>query len=65
MRFVKMINKITGTEMYVEESRVSEYKAQGHRTTAPKLDDLKREEVDPGPVKELKKAIKRVSKKKV
>ena len=55
---VKMINKITGTDMYVDESRVGEYIALGHRTA---ISDLEKKEPDA----ELKKAIKRVSKKKV
>ena len=57
---VKMINKLTGTEMWVDESRVMEYKALGHLCTAPTIDDLTRE-VD---TSELKKAIKRVASKK-
>lgn len=57
---VKMINKLTGTEMWVDESRVMEYKALGHLRTAPTIDDLTRE-VD---TSELKKAIKRVASKK-
>lgn len=28
---IKMINKVTGTEMYVDDSRVGEYEAMGHR----------------------------------
>ena len=28
---VKMINRITGTEMYVADDRVSEYAAAGHK----------------------------------
>lgn len=55
-----MINKLTGTEMWVDESRVMEYKALGHLRTAPTIDDLTRE-VD---TSELKKAIKRVASKK-
>ena len=58
---VKMINKITGTDMYVDESRVGEYIALGHRTAIPTISDLEKKEPDA----ELKKAIKRVSKKKV
>ena len=69
MSMVKMINRITGTEMWVEEDRVPEYKALGHRRTAPTLDYLarkeeKREECkEPAAAVELKKAIKRVTSK--
>lgn len=27
---VKMINRLTGTEMYVDESRIMEYRCAGH-----------------------------------
>lgn len=54
----KMINKITGTEMWVDDDRVSEYIALGHRKTVPTLDDLEKPT-------EIEKAIKRVRKKKV
>lgn len=41
MTMVKMINKLTGTQMWVAEERVKEYEAAGHKLAA---------EV-PGPVK--------------
>ena len=28
---IEFINKVTGTRMWVHESRVDEYKAQGHK----------------------------------
>ena len=28
---IEFINKVTGTRMWVHESRVNEYKAQGHK----------------------------------
>lgn len=31
---VKFINKLTGTEMWVSEERVEEYKAAGHKLAA-------------------------------
>lgn len=34
---VKFINAHTGTEMWVSEDRVEEYKAAGHRPVAPFL----------------------------
>ena len=37
---VRFINKLTGGEMWVDESRVEEYRAAGHRLA-----------VDPEPVK--------------
>ena len=64
---VKMINRITGTAMWVDESRVAEYKALGHTRPVPTLDDLARREEDaaekkePAAAVELKKAIKRVT----
>lgn len=36
----KMINRITGTEMWVADDRVPEYQALGHRCTMPTLDTL-------------------------
>lgn len=32
---VKLINKITGGDMYVHESRLEEYLAAGHKLAAP------------------------------
>lgn len=32
--FVKFINRLTGTEMWVAENRVEEYKAAGHTPAA-------------------------------
>ena len=32
---VKFINRLTGTEMWVAEDRVEEYKAAGHKPAAP------------------------------
>lgn len=32
---VKMVNKLTGGDMYVHESRVDEYIAAGHKLAAP------------------------------
>lgn len=40
---VKLINRDTGTEMWVDESRVAEYRAAGHVPAAP----------SPAPAKEL------------
>lgn len=31
---IKFINKITGTEMWVADNRVEEYKAAGHKLVA-------------------------------
>ena len=33
---VAMVNKITGTKMYVADDRVLEYKAMGHEIYSPK-----------------------------
>lgn len=32
---IKLINRITGTEMYVHESRLEEYLARGHTIAPP------------------------------
>lgn len=52
---VKMINKWTGTVMFVDESRVDEYKALGHTRPIPTLDELKRKEEDTPLMAEMKK----------
>ena len=42
---VKFINSATGSEMYVHESRVEEYKAAGHKlAAAPKSGGKKQKE---------------------
>ena len=42
---VKFINSATGSEMYVHESRVEEYKAAGHKlAVAPKRGGKKQKE---------------------
>ncbi len=57
----KMINKITGTVMYVDDSRFEEYRGMGHRSALPAtLEEMGRKE-EPT---ELEKAVKRVSRKK-
>lgn len=56
---VKMINKITGTEMWVDDERVEEYRAFGHRRTVPTMDELTKEKPT-----ELQKAIRKVASKK-
>lgn len=55
----KMINKITGTEMWVADDRVPEYKALGHRCAAPTLDDLMEREkkAEAARVENAKKAL--------
>lgn len=42
---VRMINKLTGTEMWVSESRVDEYKAAGHKlAAAPPAEESKKDQ---------------------
>lgn len=38
---VKMINKSSGTEMYVHESRVDEYLEAGHKLASNRIDKAK------------------------
>lgn len=52
---VRMINRLTGTEMWVADERVEEYKAAGHKPAADAVAE---------PAKETKPAVKkRVAKK--
>lgn len=62
---MKMINGFTGTEMWVADDRVDEYKAAGHRLAAesekPTVKDepkAEAEEIKEPEVKETKKATK-------
>lgn len=62
---MKMINGFTGTEMWVADDRVDEYKAAGHRLAAesekPTVKDepkAEAEEIKESEVKETKKATK-------
>lgn len=50
---VKMINWYTGSEMYVAEDRVEEYKAAGHKIALPLV------EKKPEPKKARKKTTKK------
>ena len=49
---IKLINKVTGTEMFVAESRVEEYLAAGHKLAAEPAPVPKEE---PKPKKTVKK----------
>lgn len=62
---IKMINRITGTEMYVDDERVSEYKALGHHTTVPTIEEITRKEKISDFEKEIKRVEKKPTKKKV
>ncbi len=44
---IKMINRITGTEMWVDEPRLNEYLALGHRLYEDKKPEPKKEEPKP------------------
>ena len=35
LTMVKFINRLTGNEMWVDESRADEYKSAGHKLAAP------------------------------
>lgn len=48
---IKMINKITGTEMYVDDERLSEYIMAGHK----RVDKIK---LPDGAIPEVKKEVK-------
>ena len=56
----KFINKFTGTEMWVADSRVEEYKAAGHALAAPSpvkptKAEVKEEKIEEQPKEEPKK----------
>ena len=42
---VKFINKLTGSEMWVADDRVEEYKAAGHKLAAVNAEKPKKEPV--------------------
>lgn len=42
---VKFINRLTGTEMWVADDRVEEYKAAGHKLAAENVEKPKKESV--------------------
>ena len=65
MGYIKMINKWTGSEMYVDESRLDEYESMGHRTALPStIKEMERKEEPKKEPTELEKAVKRVVRKK-
>ena len=45
---VKFINKLTGSEMWVAEDRVEEYKAAGHKLAADVFDEETTEAAETG-----------------
>lgn len=63
---IKMINKITGSEMYVEESRLTEYLMAGHKVAekikdpAAVLPGVNREKKESETASALKKTIAKV-----
>ena len=63
---IKMINKITGTEMYVDESRLTEYLMSGHKVAekiknpAEVLPGVKKEPTINETAEKLKKTIAKV-----
>lgn len=63
---IKMINKITGTDMYVDESRLTEYLMAGHKVAekikdpAATLPGVKKEKKENETVSTLKKTISKV-----
>ena len=62
---VKFINVITGTEMWVADERVEEYKAAGHTLAAAssKATEPAEKPVDEKPVKKLVKKTTKATKK--
>lgn len=60
---IKLIHKITETEMYVDESRVDEYRNMGYRSALPQtIEECEtRGKTENAP---LEKAVKRVGRKK-
>lgn len=61
---VRMINGITGTEMWVADDRVNEYKAAGHILPSDSEKPTVTEEAKVEEVKEPKKATKKATTKK-
>ena len=49
---VKFINKLTGTEMWVSDNRVDEYKAAGHKLAAADVIREKKTGKQPKQIKE-------------
>ena len=60
MRFVEFKNRITGTQMWVAEDRVEEYKAAGHTLAAV----ASQKPTDEQPVVAAKAPVKKATKKK-
>lgn len=60
MRFVEFKNRITGTQMWVAEDRVEEYKAAGHTLAAV----ASQKSTDEQPVVTAKTPVKKAAKKK-
>ncbi len=61
MRFVEFINRTTGTQMWVAEDRVEEYKAAGHTLAAV---DSKEPTEEQKPAVAAKAPVRRATKKK-
>lgn len=63
---IKMINKLTGTEMLIEDDRLDEYKALGHletKSSVPKKAAVApKEEPKESPVSKVKKTVAKVTK---
>ena len=51
---VRFINKLTGGEMWVDESRVDEYKAAGHKLAADAVSPITKPEPAPKAKKKKK-----------
>ena len=49
---IKLINNLTGTEMWVAEDRLNEYLAAGHKLAAAPVEEANKSE--PKPVKKSK-----------
>lgn len=49
---IKLINNLTGTEMWISEDRLSEYLAAGHKLAAAPVEETNSDE--PKPVKKSK-----------
>lgn len=61
---IKLINAVTGTEMWVADNRLDEYIAAGHRPAAAPEEMPTEEPVKEEPIKEEPKKKKTVSRKK-
>lgn len=59
---IKMINKLTGTEMLIEDDRLDEYKALGHLEAKSSVPKKETEAPKESPATKVKKTVAKVTK---